>query len=254
MFATTGFSEHLGRYRHVCAAWQERGFVVANWDLRGQGRSEGTGGFVERFDDYVTDALALLAHLDERENWRTLNPPIGFGHSLGGLITIAIALRAPLRFRALGLSSPYLGLALETPAWKKAAGRLLNRAWPTFSQPTQIGGHQLTHDPVIAQSIDEDPMRIRNMTARMFTEVENAQANVIRQAQSLTLPVYCRAAGDDRVVDLQVTRRFIDTLGSTQKTLDVAHGQFHELHQETDRETHIAKLGDQFERWCPAAE
>ncbi len=251
VFATPGFSEHLGRYEHVCRAWRERGYVVANWDLRGQGRSEGKRGFVERFDDFVEDALALLAHLEQRFTWHEQSPPIAFGHSLGALVTIATALRAPSRFRALALTSPYLGLALKTPAWKKAAGRLLNQAWPTFSQPTEIGGHQLTHEKSIARAIDDDPLGVRHMTARMFTEIEHAQERVLAQAGELTLPVHCIAAGDDLVVDLEVTKRFMAALGSSEKQLSVSEGHYHELHQETDREAHIDRLAEHFDHWYP---
>lgn len=248
---TTGFSETVERYTEQCEAWRVAGFLVASYDLRGQGQSQGRRGYVEQFSDYVGDLLALITHLEEQQpGFKELNPPVAFGHSLGALITIHAALAAPKRFRGLLLTSPFLGLALKTPRWKLFAGRILTRVWPTFSQPTNIVGAQLTHDSVRARLIDEDRARIRNMTARMFSEVERAQRDAMQRAADIRLPVYCRTSGEDSVVDLNVVVRFVEQLGSEDKQLLVADGQFHELHQELSRDEHTALLLQQLERWC----
>jgi alpha-beta hydrolase superfamily lysophospholipase len=246
---TTGFNEHVGRYDHVCQAWQDAGFFVACWDLRGQGRSEGRRGYVEHFDDFTSDTLAIANEFDHNEAWRALGPAILFGHSTGGLIAIHAALRAPTRFRALLLASPFLGLALPTPAWKKTLGRLMTRMWPTFSQPTNIGAERVTQDAERARALDADPLAVRSMTARLFTEMERAQTEAFEHASEITLPVLCRAAGDDTIADVAATREFIAKLGSPDKTLEVVPGQRHELHQDTRRDEHIRACAEQFIRW-----
>lgn len=249
VLVVTGFSEHVGRYEEACTNWQARGFAVANWDLRGHGRSGGRRAFVERFSDFTDDALAFADELDRNPSWRDAGPPILFGHSLGGLIAVRTVLAEPKRFRALALSSPYLGLALQPPLWKLAAGRLLTRVWPTFSETTGIVGAQLTHDPERAATLDRDPLGNKRMTARLFTEIEATQREVLRRAPDLELPLFVRASGVDHVVDLATTRRFFDAVRSDDKTLEVAEGKFHELHQELDREAHFQRLAEQFTHW-----
>lgn len=251
VIVTTGFSETLERYAALCETWRQAGFLVVSYDLRGQGQSQGRRGYVDAFSDYVDDLLAIVAELeDQQPGFSLLGPPVAFGHSMGALITVTTALVAPARFRALLLTSPFFGLALKTPAWKLLAGRLLTRLWPTFAQPTGIVGAQLTHDAARARAIDDDPARIADMTARLFTEIEQAQAEALLHASDLELPVYCRAAGADSVADLQVTREFMRKVGSSDRQLVVVDGQFHELHQEQERDEHATLLLQQLERWC----
>jgi alpha-beta hydrolase superfamily lysophospholipase len=249
VLATTGFSEHVGRYEHVCRRWQAAGWLVANWDLRGQGHSEGARGYIDRFSEYVDDLFAFADQLQQTDAWRDAGPPVLFGHSTGGLISIHAALRSPERVRALALTSPYLGLALKTPAWKLWMGRMIASAWPSFSLPTGVAAGILTHDLERAKAIDEDPLSVRRMTARLFNEIEAAQSFATSHARELTLPISCRAAGLDQLVDLNVTRRFMKDVGSKDSKLVVAETAFHELHQELGWEQHSDAFLEDFARW-----
>src|SRR5689334_7865099 len=85
---TFGYFENMKRYREVVERWNARGVAVTVYDLRGHGLSEGRRGFIARFSEYVDDLQALLAELDKDAALRSLGPPVLFGHSLGGLISI----------------------------------------------------------------------------------------------------------------------------------------------------------------------
>jgi alpha-beta hydrolase superfamily lysophospholipase len=253
VLVTTGFSEHVGRYEHVCERWRAAGWLVAAWDLRGQGKSEGPRGYVTRFSEFIDDLFAYLDELQKDSRFRSLGTPIAFAHSMGALLTIHAALRDASRFRALALTSPYLGLALETPAWKLAAGRAISALVPRFSLPTNVSASILTHDAERARMIESDPLGIQRMTARLFTEVESAQAEALRRAGELRLPIAVRAAGDDQLVDVNVTRRFMSQVSSKDVNLFIAEGQFHELHQELGWEQHADAFAEQFARWNDAS-
>jgi alpha-beta hydrolase superfamily lysophospholipase len=250
VFITTGFSEHIGRYEHVAAAWAEAGFLVAVYDLRGHGQSGGRRAHVDHFSDYTNDACALLDHLAQQEEWRSLGKPIVFGHSLGGLITTLVALERPDRLLAVALSSPYYEQALRVPAWKTALGRLVSSFWPTYSDTTGITGIMLTHDEERARLIDRDPHRLGKVTARWFTEVEVAQEKVRHRAPELRLPVFCLAAGEDVIAKTETTRRIFDRFSSEEKELSVLEGERHELHQEKNRDAHIAAFAERLAEWA----
>jgi alpha-beta hydrolase superfamily lysophospholipase len=103
---TFGYFENMKRYREVIEAWNALGLVVAIYDLRGHGLSEGGRGQILQFDDYVDDAVDLIRELDQDDAFQKLRPLVLFGHSLGGLISIHTAFRVPDKIAGLALSSP----------------------------------------------------------------------------------------------------------------------------------------------------
>lgn len=249
VFVTPGFSEHIGRYVHVAESWARAGFLVAVHDARGHGDSEGRRAHVDRFTDYTGDVLALLDDLGKRPEFAALGKPILFGHSMGGLITTLVAVEEQSRFRAIALSSPFYARALETPAWKTAIGRFVSGFWPTYSDTTGVAGSMVTHDPERARVMDEDPKRLKRVTARWFTEMEWAHKQVFEHAPRLGLPVFCMAAGEDVIADVTATERVFARFASSQKELRILPGERHELHQEVKRDTHIAAFAERFASW-----
>ena len=252
VLVTTGFAEHTARYTHVVERWDAAGFVVALYDLRGHGESQGRPGHVERFHHYLDDAEALLTRLARYERWSQAGKPILFGHSLGALISTHLALREPGLVRGLGLSSPYFGRALKVPRWKLLAGRAATRIWPTFTQPTGIHGAILTHDAQRARSIDADRLSRQFVTARWFTEVERAQRYVLEHFERLSVPVFCLAAGDDLVADVTRTQRVFATSSRNHQRLKVLPGEYHELHHETNWQRYADEFCRAFIQWTQA--
>src|SRR5207237_5456136 len=97
-----GIGEHSGCYGHVAARLTAAGFAAYALDHRGHGRSSGPRALIDRMDHAVSDVdsfvtLAAARHADR--------PLLLLGHSLGGAIAIAYALRHQERLRGLLLSS-----------------------------------------------------------------------------------------------------------------------------------------------------
>jgi alpha-beta hydrolase superfamily lysophospholipase len=157
-----GYFENMKRYREVIDRWIARGLLVAIYDLRGHGLSEGLRGRILGFDEYVDDLFELMIELEKDDGFRRLHPPVLFGHSLGGLVSIHAALRASDRVAGLALSSPYLGLAMEVPALA-LPGRALSRFLPTIRPPPgQRNGNARTARNW--RAYDQDPMNFKKRT------------------------------------------------------------------------------------------
>jgi alpha-beta hydrolase superfamily lysophospholipase len=236
---THGFGEHRLRYSHVIDAWLKRGLLVLAYDLRGHGASEGRRGHVEHFSDYVDDGSALLDELERLPGAWGGAPSVVFGHSLGGLISIHLALRHPSRIRLLALSSPFLGLAMQVPTLKLAVGRAMSRYAPKFSLPSGISPTILTHDENIVRRTADDPLCVRTVSARWFTETSAAQEAALAHAAELCAPIFCLSAGDDRVALPSATRAFSLRVGSQAKVFRELPGQYHEILNELEREATI---------------
>jgi alpha-beta hydrolase superfamily lysophospholipase len=225
---------------------------VATYDLRGQGRSGGRRGHVERFAEFTDDLFAVVEQLRRDTAGFRLGRPIAFGHSLGALITTVAALEQPRAFRAIALSSPFFGLALRPPRWKVALGKRLTNVWPTYREKSGIPLEQLTHDAKRVEMMRADPLRVEHVTARWYTETELARARVLRYFGTLPLPVFCLAADQDYVADVNVTQGVFAASHNPAHVLDVMQGTYHELHQEIGRDEYLARFQSQFETWCAA--
>ncbi|NRA33895.1 MAG: alpha/beta hydrolase [Polyangiaceae bacterium] len=243
---THGYGEHMARYDHIVDAWTEAGVLVANYDLRGHGNSGGPSGHVERFEDYLRDLDRVYDALQDQPAWKKAPKPILFGHSLGALISTRAAMQRPERYAALTLSSPFFGLGLPVPAIQLALGRLLSRFVPRMTQPATINASDLSHDPEMVRAREADDLVLHRVTLRWFTEVEGALGALDVQAASFRLPCYCRAAGADKLVALDATRRFFSLIQSEIRQLEVIDGAYHELLNETDRDEHIARFAEKF--------
>lgn len=234
-----GYGEYGGRYRRVMGAWADRGIASVAIDLRGHGRAGGKRGYCERFGDFLDDTQELERLVAERKV-----PAFLFGHSLGGLIAASSALGRPARWRALLLSAPFFGLAMDVPRIKLMAGEIASRLMPTLALPNGIRGTDVTHDPAVARAYEEDPLVFHTATARWLTEVQAAQKRAMGEAGTLSMPLYVVMGTADRISKIERAREFFDAAGARDKTWDSREGLFHEVLNEPEGRGIADKIAD----------
>ena len=224
-----GYGEHSGRYEHVFAALNARGYSCLGIDYRGFGQAEGRRAFVRSFDDYLDDVQwgldQLRTHTDRR--------PFLLGHSQGGLICAHFAIERSPDLQGLVLSSPALRFAVHVPAWKRGLAKLTSAIWPSMTLPSEIDPRDLTHDEAALSQLRQDPLVVRVATARWYTESLRAQKRTLARAGDLSTPCLFQVAGADRVVVASVTRDFFENAGAEDKTWIDYPGVYHEVYQET---------------------
>lgn len=226
-----GYADHAERYDRVADVWARQGISTVAIDLRGHGRSEGRRGHCESFAEYLEDVRELYAQVKSHAGEQ---PCILFGHSFGGLVATSAVLAEPNRWDALALTGPFFGLALEVPAAKVFAGRIASRLLPTLALPSGLSGKDVTHDAAIAHAYDNDPLVFKTATARWFTEATQAQHRLRDRARQLSLPLWLGFGGADAVASLQAARDVFSLAGSTDKTMRVYEGLFHEILNEPE--------------------
>lgn len=124
-----GFGEYaqryVERYHALIPALTAAGWTVYGYDQRGHGESPGRRATVSAYD-LLADHFAARAALRERG----VSPLFAYGHSLGGLITLASAARDPRGLSGVILSSPALTVGEDQPAPLRRAAPLLGRLLP----------------------------------------------------------------------------------------------------------------------------
>jgi alpha-beta hydrolase superfamily lysophospholipase len=226
-----GYADYGGRYAHVAGAWAARGLTTVAVDLRGHGRAQGRRGYCGRFSEYLDDVAELKELVQERAPGA---PRFLFGHSFGGLVAATAAIADPAPWRALILSAPYFGVAMDVPGVKILAGKVVSRLIPALGLPSGLKGADMTHDAAIARAYDTDPLVFKEANSRWFTESSAAQARALAAAPSLKLPLYAAMGTADAVAKYASAKAFFDAVGSTDKTWVPREGAFHEILNEPD--------------------
>jgi alpha-beta hydrolase superfamily lysophospholipase len=250
-----GFAEHSARYDNVVRAWCERGLVVARFDLRGHGRSEGPRGHIDSFADYLRDVTDVLSALGKNAVWPGSKKPVLFGHSMGGLVAAHAALLLGDRVAGLAMTSPFFAVARPVPKHLLLLAKIGSRIAPKLRQPSGLSGKDLTHDAAIAKAYDEDPLGFPHVTTRWFAEIGRAQEELFARAPSMKTRLYCIASGDDRAASVDATRRFFARVGTApgDRELVVRDDLYHEVLNEPVWPELASLLANRMLRWSESA-
>ncbi|WP_042337927.1 alpha/beta hydrolase [Paraburkholderia ferrariae] len=251
-----GLAEHAGRYAAFAAAMNAAGIDVYAIDLRGHGRASGRRAWVNRFDEYLADAQALVAHAGAACAARG-TPLFLMGHSMGGAIAALYAIeRAPqsgVPLAGLLLSSPALAPGRDVPAWMIAASRVVSAIWPTFPA-MKIDAALLARDARVVEANRADPLVHHGpIPARTGAELLDAMRRIEAGRANLRLPVLVWHGTADKLTEPDGSRAFGAHAGSPDRTLTLYEGNYHETLNDLERERVIGALIDWIGAHCPGA-
>jgi alpha-beta hydrolase superfamily lysophospholipase len=216
----------------------EKGIACHALDLRGQGRSEGSRGFVARWEDYLDDLLSFLS-LPQIQS-ESDGPLFVLGHSHGGLIAAVACIRGLLNqfgVRGVILCSPFLVSRLRRQRWNAALARALNGIAPAMRLPTGLQDEWMTQDPAMIADTRQDELYGRTATPRWYLGQLRAQREAMARAAEFALPLLALAGGADPIADPGGAEQFVARTGSLDKSFRLYPDQLHELLRELRRES-----------------
>lgn len=234
-----GIAEHSGRYAVLAARANQHGFGVVSADLRGHGRSPGERSYVERFDDYLLDADALLEKAQELAAGR---PVFLMGHSMGGALALRWLAQRRRPVAGLILSSAALKIGGDVPRLLVALAPLLSR-WLPHLRGTRIDPAVISRDPEAVAAYVGDPLvSLLAPPARTGAELLQVMAANRVAAAGLTAPVYLFHGDADRLTDPAGSQEIFDRWGGSDRVLRFWPGSRHETLNDLDREAVATEL------------
>lgn len=232
-----GFNSHSGYYAATGAKLAADGLAVYAVDLRGRGKSDGERFYVESFADYASDVGGLIA---VAKSTHPGLPVYLLGHSAGGVVACIYTLDH--QEELAGLVCESFAFQVPAPDFALAALKGLSHLAP-HAHVLRLPNKDFSRDPSVVAKMDADPL-IANETqpTRTMAELARADDRLKREFKTITLPVLILHGTQDHATKPAGSQMFYDTAGSSDKTLKLYDGHFHDLLNDVGREQILADI------------
>ena len=232
-----GYAEHGGRYGNVVGRLVPLGYAVHAIDHRGHGRSGGRRALIDRMARVWADLDAFVDAVRGRHGGAKIKL---LGHSMGGSIAFGYALRHPEKLTGLILSGPAMG-GLVPPLQRLILGALaaLAPGLGTLELPAET----ISRDPEVVAAYLRDPLvTLGKVPARTAAELVAAASSYPRRAHEMRLPILIQHGGQDIPVPPADNAALYAAIGSSDKTIRIYDGLYHEIYNEPEREAVLDDL------------
>ncbi|MFN4097706.1 MAG: lysophospholipase [Sphingomonas sp.] len=232
-----GFNAHGGHMQWPAEQLNAAGYACYAVDLRGRGTSDGPRYYVEQFDDYLAD---LQLAFDQARADHPGLPIFLIGHSAGGVIATSYALKHQAQLAGLVCHS----FAFRVPAPRFALNLL---QWIGGFLPRlgvlKLKNADFSRDPTHVAMMDSDPL-IANETqpARTVGELWAADKRLEVSFGAFSMPILIIHGTSDHATLPVGSRFFFDHAGSSDKTLKLYDGHYHDLLADTGKEAVMADI------------
>ncbi|MBN2118245.1 MAG: lysophospholipase [Anaerolineales bacterium] len=229
-----GLGEHTGRYAHVGKAMTEAGYALAGFDLRGHGKSGGARGHTPSLDAYMQDIRQFLGLLKQR--YPDI-PHFLYGHSLGGVLTLAYAIQYGAGLKGVMVTGPGLHAALQEQKAKVAAVKLLGAFLPGVTMHSGLDPATISRDPEVVQTYLEDSLVHYNASLGFGKAGLTAIDLCFTRAREFPAPLLIMHGTGDRLAYPSGSEDFaklVEAAGGD-VTLKLWDGLYHEVHNEPEK-------------------
>ncbi|GBF51620.1 lysophospholipase [Leptospira ryugenii] len=234
-----GFGEHGGRYTNLLEALSSKNYAVYLIDARGHGKSDGRRGVVNHISDFFTDLKQLIEIAKQKEGVKKVTL---LGHSMGAAITFLYTGTDNYQDDLDALVTSALPIKVQTDFVmdvKKAMGGFLAKVLPTLTIPAGLDVNMLSHDKSVVEAYVKDPLVHGNVSTYLGDFLLNCYELALNTATRIKLPIYMFHGKEDQIAISTGTIDAFERLASTDKTLKLFDGLYHETMNEVPKERAI---------------
>ena len=222
-----GYAEHSSRYEHVAQHLAAHRYAVEALDLRGHGHSSGERVEIRGYDEYHDDLGLFLDRVRGRNTGRKL---FLLGHSMGGGVVTSFVLARRPELDGLLLSG---------------AGMLGPRPLPdpNAPPPAPLPASSVSRDPAVVAAYESDPLIYHGPPKPNRLAASQAAYDLVqREMHTISSPLLIMHGTGDLLVPYRGSEVLYERAISTDKTLKLYDGLYHEILNEPERLTVLADI------------
>jgi len=229
-----GLGEHTGRYLHVGKSMTDAGYALVGFDLRGHGKSGGARGHFPSLNTVMQDMRQFSKFLVQR--YPDI-PHFLYGHSLGGLLSLAYALQYPAGLNGVIVTGAALRSSLQEQKNKIAMVNLLGSVLPSITVPSGLDATTISRDADVVQKYINDPLVHDKTSLGLGKAALKAIEQCFTQAKEFAPPLLIMHGSVDKLTYPSGSEDFAKLATETNKdvTLKLWDGLYHEIHNEPEK-------------------
>jgi alpha-beta hydrolase superfamily lysophospholipase len=247
MILVHGFNAHSGYMEWPAEQFSANGLAAYALDLRGRGKSEGERFYVENFSDYLGD-LDKLVNIARSENPGL--PIYMLGHSAGGVISTSYVFEH---------QSEIAGLICESFAYDVGLPHLVQLALEGVGAIAphvhvfSLKNADFSRDPAAVERMNNDPLIAKeSQPAETAAEMLKAADRLTTNFTKFKAPVLIIHGTEDKATRPAGSEKFFDLAASTDKTIKLYEGYYHDLLNDIGKEEVMADIQAWIDARLPA--
>jgi acylglycerol lipase len=228
-----GLGEHTGRYLHVGKSMTDAGYALVGFDLRGHGKSGGPRGHFPSLNAVIQDMRQFSKFLVQR--YPDI-PHFLYGHSLGGLLSLAYALQYRTGLNGVIVTGAALRSSLQEQN-KIAMVNLLGSLLPTITMPSGLDATTISRDADVVHKYINDPLVHDKTSLGLGKSALTAIDLCFAHAKEFGPPLLIMHSAADKLTYHSGSEDFARLASETNSdvTLKLWDGLYHEIHNEPEK-------------------
>ncbi len=230
--------EHSGRLESIAANPEFAGYKIFSYDNRGHGHTEAEASY--EFMELVRDLDAFVSFVCEKEGIKQEDIFI-IANSVAGVIASTWVHDYAPKVKGVALIAPAFKIKLYFP-FAKLFLKLAIMFKPELNIKSYVKSKFLTHNIEEQRSYDEDTLIMPHIPARQLTTLLDTAQRVVKDAETIVLPMLVLSATKDYVVESAVQGDFYAKLSSSFKRFVKLDGFYHGVLYESGCQKAIAEI------------
>ncbi|GAB3792608.1 alpha/beta hydrolase [Spirosoma humi] len=228
---THGLNSHSGYYQWTAEQFTAQNYAVYSLDQQGRGQSEG-----ERFyTDNIYDAVADVDYIVDLAKKEQPNLPVFIlGHSAGGVLACLYTLEHQEKLN--GLICESFAFKVPAPDFALAVLKGISHIAPHL-HTIKLKNEDFSRNPDVVAFMNNDPLIAdESQPSKTMEQLVKADERLEQEFSKITFPVFILHGTDDKATKPGGSQFFYDNVGSTDKTLKLYEGHYHDLLNDLDKE------------------
>ena len=229
---------HSGQYGWAGEKFAAAGFATYALDLRGRGKSDGKRLYADNVSEYVDDLSQVIGTAKSRHPGL---PVFLLGHSAGGVVSCIYAFDHQSELK--GLICESFAFRVYAPKIALAMIKGLSHIAPNLPV-LKLKTEDFSRDPVATEAMRSDPLGTGSeaQPAATVAALVRATERMEKEFPRITIPVFILHGTADKATDPEGNKFFHQTAGSSDKTLKLYEGHYHDLLNDLGKEGVMADI------------